>query len=424
MDFVEVAVVTSPFANLAPLYEVDPDADVLLIVPPSGQPSGPRNELRVNGVSGEHKTQNATTTSIARSGLRIKVSSRHLALASHVFKNKLQFGTTKATRQSDGRVHLKLAEGFDPKAVSIAMNAIHSRGAKVPKAVDLETLAHIAVFVDRFQLYDAVEVYAERWISHLERTTPDTFNHKPIPWIYISHVFRHPDIFKTATKLAALQSSGPIHAANLPIREKIIHHIDTQRQTLLSRALTLLHGTLDDLTSGAAPCTTHHCDALLLGGLIKSLHKQQLVWLRPMKPFPDLSFGDVIRGVKEGLVVYQDQVQRDLERQEEDRRRREREVEVEVEPWYMKSVRSNNVNGDRVKEGPRPGWGVVGGIFPITPAASPEPVYRNGDGGGRVEGHGHDCEARGAVAGLEGLERLADGVEGLVLEGRLGYLLY
>jgi hypothetical protein len=221
MDYAQVAVVASPFANLAPLYEVDPDADVLLIVPPSGRASGLRDELRVNGVNGEPNPQN--TTSVSQPGLRIKVSSKHLVLASRVFKNKLQFGTTKATRQSDGRVHLNLAEGFDPKAVTIAMNAIHSRGAKVPKAVDLDTLAQIALVVDRFQLYDAVEVYAERWISHLERTTPDTINIDPIPWVYISHVFHHPGIFKTATKHAALQSSGPIHPpANLPIREKII----------------------------------------------------------------------------------------------------------------------------------------------------------------------------------------------------------
>jgi hypothetical protein len=37
---------------------------------------------------------------------------------------------------------------------------------------------------------------------------------------------------------------------------------------------------------------------------------------------------------------------------------------------------------------------------------------------------GDDGEARKVVAGLEGLARFGDEVEGLVLEGRLGYLLY
>jgi hypothetical protein len=216
MDSVELVVVASPFANLAPLYEVDPDADTLLIVPPSTQPFAPWDEHQINGVNGVHK---ATTS---QPGLRLKVSSRHLALASRVFNTKLQFGSSKSTRQADGRVHLRLAEGFGAEAITIVMNAIHSRGSKVPKTVDVETLAQIAFFVDRFQLLDAVEVYAERWISKLENSLPSAYNRDLILWLYISHVFRQPDIFKAATKTAAAHAPGPIQTLGLPIREKII----------------------------------------------------------------------------------------------------------------------------------------------------------------------------------------------------------
>ena len=84
------------------------------------------------------------------------------------FRNKLHLATSKkGSVQSDGRTHLSLAAGFDPKAVTIALNAVHGRGSKVPKSVDLETLAKIAHFVDRFQLFETVEVYADRWVGGL-----------------------------------------------------------------------------------------------------------------------------------------------------------------------------------------------------------------------------------------------------------------
>ncbi|KAK3299776.1 uncharacterized protein B0H64DRAFT_469958 [Chaetomium fimeti] len=447
MCFIEVPVVTSPFANLTPIYEVDPDADVLLIV--SGQPPNhwqalaPQDGLgiRFNVADDQVKPRNVTT-SVAQSGLRIKVSSRHLALASRVFKNKLQFGTGKGARQSDGRIHLKLTEEFDSKAVSIVMNVIHSRGSKVPKAVDLETLAQIALVVDRFQLFDAVEVYADRWITNLESSSPDTIDRDPIPWIYISHIFRHATIFQTATKLAAAQSTGPIPTHGLPIREKIIQHIDTTRQALLTRTLTHLHHALDTLASpppspSPSPSTTTSTTTtttapLLLGELIQSLHPHRLAWPCPTAPFTGISFAAVATAVEAGLVGH-----RGRERVARERRREKAAagVKVEVEPWYMKGVGGNqrgdgngNGGGGNGGEGPRPGWGVVGGIFPITPVASPEPRFGGGGFGGRGDGEGDHVEdageLRGVVDGLEGLMRFGGEVEGLVLEGRLGYLLY
>lgn len=459
MGFIEVAVVTSPFANLTPIYEVDPDADVLLIVPgpPSTQALAPQDGLgiRLNGPNDQDKARNLT--SAAQSGLRIKVSSRHLALASRVFQNKLQFGAGKGVRQSDGRVHLKLAEEFDPKAVSIVMNIIHSRGSKVPKTVDLETLAQTALVVDRFQLYDAVEVYAERWISNLESSHPDTVDHDPIPWIYISHIFRHAAIFKAATKLAAAQSTGPIPTYGLPIREKIIRkprpshavkpspssnltltppplpeNINTTRITLLNRTLAHLHNTLDTLASSPSSpsATAAAADAQLLGELIQALHPLRLIWPRPAAPFPAVGFTAVADAVEGGLAGY-----RRRERAERERKRAAAALRVEMEPWYMKKSTAGSASkglwgGDANGEAPR-GWGVIGGIqLPITPAASPEPVYAGARGfegrgeGGGVDGDGDDSEAKRVVAGLEGLARFGDEVEGLVLEGRLGYLLY
>jgi len=219
-----VVVVASPFANMSPIYEVDPDADVLLIVPPNTKPFAPWEESSLpNGVSSQKTSAALNSTS----GLRIKASSKHLSLASRVFRNKLQYATSgsKNSTQSDGRVHLSLADGFSPKAVSIVLNAIHTRGSKVPREVDLDTLAQIALFVDKLQLFDAVEVYADRWIAKLEDGISEAYDRDLVLWLYVSHVFRRAEVFRTVTKVAVAHSTGPLHDLGLPIREKIIRKI-------------------------------------------------------------------------------------------------------------------------------------------------------------------------------------------------------
>lgn len=221
-DSLQVVVVASPFAGLAPLYEVDPDADALVIVPPQTEPFAPWEEVTT-------PTQQKTTSTTAappasRPGLRIKVSSKHLSFASKIFKSKLKYAGGQKSKQSDGRIHLQLApeEQFDSKAVAIVLNALHGKGSKVPKEVDLDTLGQIALFVDKFQLFDAVEVYGERWISRLEQTIPDAYNRDLIVWLYISYVFRNAEVLRGVTKTAIVGSDGPIKTLGLPIRDKLI----------------------------------------------------------------------------------------------------------------------------------------------------------------------------------------------------------
>ncbi len=221
---------------MSKLYEVDPEADVLLIVPDLAEPFAPWDPVPPKPVSAPSTsspyaslfsnrllvhsglTRGVVAAAAPETGLRIKVSSKHLGLASTTLKSRLQFAD--APNEADGRVHLRL-EGVDPTAVKIVLDAVHGRGRRVPKSVDVETLAKIAVFVDRFQLHEAVEVYADRWIGQLEQSVPATYNRDLILWIYITYVFRQGDLFKAATKVAITQSTEPIRSLGLPIREKI-----------------------------------------------------------------------------------------------------------------------------------------------------------------------------------------------------------
>ncbi|KAL8388658.1 hypothetical protein RB599_009999 [Gaeumannomyces hyphopodioides] len=311
------------------LYEVDPDADTLLIVPaPSApfaewdgsahhksselangtvsnghhdasrhQPNGAsahshsQNGVNaINGISGVNGLANGLSKLSLNGSLspplpemRIKVSSKHLSLASRHFSSKVRHGD-HAPIQPDGRVHVRVDDGaVDPSAAVVVMNIIHGRGRKVPRFLDLDALAKVAVFVDRYRCHDAVEAYTDRWVGNLLQQRldeggsglPEVYCRDLVLWIYVSYVFRQPDLFKRATAVAISKSSGPISSLGLPIREKIIRSINNQRQELIIQAVTIIRDALGSDNSikspSPTPVCTIGCDSFLRTAFAQSL---------------------------------------------------------------------------------------------------------------------------------------------------------
>lgn len=324
------------------LYEVDPDADTLLIVPAPPAPfaewddrahhksSGLTNgalsnghnhhdaSVHINGVNGANGLANGLSKMSLHGSpspplpeMRIKVSSKHLSLASRHFSNKVRHGDNGRVLP-DGRVHVRLDDGaVDPSAAVVVMNIIHGRGRKVPRFLDLDALAKVAVFVDRYRCHDAVEAYADRWVGNLLQQRldeggsglPQVYCRDLVLWIYVSYVFRQPDLFKRATAVAISKSSGPISNLGLPIREKIIskcasfvmrYHafghvlhqgqmltrplsgsINNQRQELIIQAVTIIRDALGSDNSikspSPTPVCTIGCDSFLRTAFAQSL---------------------------------------------------------------------------------------------------------------------------------------------------------
>lgn len=209
------------------LYEVDPDADTLIIIPTPSKsfapweeagPSSDASSVYAGILRGTSRPPNTYASIASAPEVRLKVSSRHLALASKHFRNKFRFENPV---EADGRVHVTLG-GYDPKAVTVVMDAVHGRGRKVPRSVDLELLAKIAVFVDAFRFHEAVEVYAERWFEGLEGSIPTQYGRDLVLWIYVSYVFRQQEVFRKASNVAILQSNGPIRSLGLQLRDGLI----------------------------------------------------------------------------------------------------------------------------------------------------------------------------------------------------------
>ncbi|KAF4209119.1 hypothetical protein CNMCM8927_007486 [Aspergillus lentulus] len=179
--------------------------------------------------------------------VHVRVSSKHLALASPVFRRMLSGPWQEAQNLAAGDRSEIETECWNVGAMLILMNIIHGRGPKVPREITLNALAEIAVLVVYYECYEAVDVMAEIWMDKLLNT------------------------FTSATRIAATQSQQRIDPGDLPIPQRILDKIEEHRRDGVKSALDMCYKLITDLRDGRKHCS-EVCDALRLGLLIKQLH--------------------------------------------------------------------------------------------------------------------------------------------------------
>lgn len=165
------------------------------------------------------------------SEIRFLVSSRHLALASGYFKSCLSQEGWKEGQPSeaDGMYHLNAAD-WDPDAMEILLNILHLRNRKVPRKMNLEMLAKMAVLIDYYRCAEAVELYTSMWVekAKISSPIPCVYTRNLVLWMWIAWTFKLPDQFKTTTKVVIEQSKMPtVHAMDIPIPQVIIGNVPT-----------------------------------------------------------------------------------------------------------------------------------------------------------------------------------------------------
>lgn len=143
------------------------------------------------------------------------VSSKHMMLASPVFKAMLQHNTFKEGRKlrAARKVEVPLPDD-DPTPFRIILDIIHGRNRQVPRKVDLETLTSISIVVDKYQMAEAVESLSDGWIEALREGLPtkyETEKEAPVGapvgaqivhrWLGISWVFGKDQEFKAMSEL-------------------------------------------------------------------------------------------------------------------------------------------------------------------------------------------------------------------------------
>jgi len=171
---------------MAPLLViVDPNGDLLVTLPTA-------DDSVTNAASEQSKQDNQKS--------QFLISSKHMMLVSPVFRAMLQPGFKEGTMlQSEGKVEVSLPDHAG--AFTILIDIIHCRLKRVPLKVDLHMLLEIAILVDKYQMYEVVDVFSDIWVRELVATLPKTYSADVLPWLCISWVFELEDQFKQLTRI-------------------------------------------------------------------------------------------------------------------------------------------------------------------------------------------------------------------------------
>ena len=160
-------------------------------------------------------------------GISIRVSSRHMILASNVFRVMLSPKFKEGNiLQAKGLLEVPLPDD-NPAALLTLLNVIHGHVRKVPRKVNLQLLTDIAILVDKYEFHECVELFAEIWIEDLKNTTPAKYKKEPIPWLCISWVFKREAEFQNMTRIAEWQSTYKLRDSmdwsdQYPIPESVV----------------------------------------------------------------------------------------------------------------------------------------------------------------------------------------------------------
>ncbi|KAM0296134.1 hypothetical protein HYE67_008178 [Fusarium culmorum] len=212
---------------------------------------------------------NKATLAEASNEIRFLVSSRHLTMASHMFKTMLsqrwtqpeavnaQSDSTDADATTSTVASVKassLSDGTDspapPMASSInaspsspspsripltkevvisewhayalltVFNAIHGKCYSVSRRVSLEFFAQVAAIADYLQCAEALSVITDLWHS-CSRKRSDKYGKEAIMWFYISWVFSSATVFIETARLIVQAGEGldRVITHDLPIFE-------------------------------------------------------------------------------------------------------------------------------------------------------------------------------------------------------------
>ncbi|KAE8453983.1 hypothetical protein EG329_007759 [Mollisiaceae sp. DMI_Dod_QoI] len=229
------------------------------------------------------------------------VSSRHLMLASPVFKAMLRLDGFKEGHklESAGKAEIPLPDD-DPEALIILLDIIHGRNRRIPRQISLDLMTKVTILVDKYQMVEAAEVFSESWIEHLKMSIPteyvtpedQTAVHK---WIGISWVFGNRKEFQDMTMFVQRGCGSDLEEKieeGLLIPDIIIDTITQKRKDALFELYALVEQTIRRYQRQDIFCLRTRdvecrpsCDALLLGSLTRSASALGIY------PVPDSPYG-------------------------------------------------------------------------------------------------------------------------------------
>ncbi|KAH6872041.1 hypothetical protein B0T10DRAFT_533321 [Thelonectria olida] len=220
--------------------------------------------------------------------MRMRVSSRHLILASPVFRNMLDGPFKEGTACEPGRRQISTSN-WDANALMILLNIIHGHLREVPRSLSLEMPAKFAIIVDYYKCHEVVEVFVDIWLKAMENNLPTFHGKELMLWLLVSWVFSQDE-----TRIK--HSKNTIMAMDLPIPGDVLGKIDDKRQEALAQVFESLYGLFDTVCDESV--YSFEYSSMLLGPLTKELRRYRTLNPRATKPFAGHS---TVKGMVNGF---------------------------------------------------------------------------------------------------------------------------
>ena len=164
--------------------------------------------------------------SSTRYGVRLQVSSKHLSLASQVFKDMFEdLAHSKPSKDlllcNKNMASIPLpADDID--GMQILMNIVHGLTRSVPHHLNLQTFVKVAVLIDKYEFEEVAELYMNLWFTSLRPKMPQRLDEDLASWIFICWVLKKSDEYTFLTKIAMREIT---YEVELEIPDRIIRKI-------------------------------------------------------------------------------------------------------------------------------------------------------------------------------------------------------
>ncbi|KAG9508093.1 hypothetical protein J7337_001653 [Fusarium musae] len=239
--------------------------------------------------------------------VHMRVSSRHLNLASRVFRTLSQGLWAEASSTSlhfGNPLRQITAVDWDAVALAIVLDIIHGRHGNVPRVVDLRLMTHIATIVDFYECHEVVKIFSETWYKNMSTEFEDEYSHETLLWLSVSWVLPNQEVFDRAAQAILKHMDGrQLSADNLPLHE-VLPKIEEKRLELINQIVRKFYDLLDTLPDSDYSCDWHKfgsptCDSIALSILVRELDRLGSSDRRLVAPFNGYSITSLIQLVND-----------------------------------------------------------------------------------------------------------------------------
>ncbi|KAF0638231.1 hypothetical protein FPSE5266_05421 [Fusarium pseudograminearum] len=232
--------------------------------------------------------------------VRMRVSSRHLILASSTFRAMLEGPWIENLSHSQPGPAQIMTSDWDPVALAIVMDAVHGRYNDVPENINIGLLMRIAVIMDYYALHESLRHIGNVWITNLRASCemPKSSLKTSLMWLSVAWVFPQEEIMTSMSKIILKWSRGLNMTLALPVGDTI-DTIEAKRQELIHKFLACLHELSGNLVREArcAAMNNPDCPTMMLGKLARAEQRLGTLNGHPVAPFKGLSISGLISAV-------------------------------------------------------------------------------------------------------------------------------